>query len=279
MNPPVDPQTSETLDHAVEALKRSDKPLTARGILELIPPPSRVATERIEPLLKNDSRVSEWTPARGAAQYWTRSPEQAADAGLVSVLADAVLGAGDLDKKLGRYLPGYPAGKRPKLIKGRLALLVEAGRLYRYPRGGKILGVKYSAKPASAADYVGALGKELDALSKRLAPAGVTRADIVAAMRGDTADLPQDILEYLRGKPAAIGIGELREKLAPGPGEKAHFDNAVLSLWRQNRVRLNRHDFPQGMSEADRGHYLVPDGKGNYYVMISLRDADAQPVP
>lgn len=279
MIPPVEPRTPETLEHAVEALRRSGKPLTARQILELIPPPSRVAVEQLDRLLMANHQVSKWPPRAGAAQYWTRSPEGAADSGLMRVLAGAALGVSALQKKLARDLAGYPDKSRAKLISGRLETLVKAGKLFRYPRGGRIKGVKFSGRPASAADYAGVLQKELEVLARRLAQAGVTREAIVAALRGESIELPLRILEYLERRPGGIGIGELRENLAPHPAEKRRFDQAVLSLWRQNRIDLDRHDFPQGMSEADRDHYLVPDGKGNYYVMIGLREVDAQPLP
>ncbi len=280
MIPPGEPQTPDTLEHAVEALRRSGRPLTARQILDLIPAPSRVAAAQLDRLLAADDRVSKWPPRTGAAQYCTRSPEEAADSGLMRVLADAALGVSALQKRLTRDVAGYPDKNRPKLISGRLEALVKAGKLFRYPRGGKIKGVKFSGRPASAADYAGPLQKQLEALAKRLSPAGVTREAIVAALRGETTtELPRRILEYLKTRPGGIGIGELRENLAPQPAEKARFDQAVLSLWRQSRINLDRHDFPQGMSEADRDHYLVPDGKGNFYVMIGLREVDAQPLP
>jgi hypothetical protein len=279
MIPPVEPRTPETLEHAVEALRRSGRPLTARQIVELIPPPSRVAVEQLDRLLKTNDGVSRWPPRAGAAQYWTRTPEEAADSALFRVLADAAVGVSALHKTLARDLAGYPDKSRPKLISSRLEALVKAGKLFRYPRGGKIKGVKFSGRPASAADYAGALQKQLDTLARRLAPAGVTREAVVAALRGKTMELPHRILEYLQARPGGMGIGELRENLAPQAAEKARFDQAVLSLWRQNRINLDRHDFPQGMSEADREHYLVPDGKGNYYVMIGLREVDAQPLP
>jgi hypothetical protein len=279
MIPPFKPRTPETLEHAVEALRRSGKPLTADQILELIPPPSRVATEQLDALLRGDDRVSQWPPRAGASQYWARRPEDAADSGLMRLLTDAALGASALQKMLARDLSGYPGKSRPQLISRRLEALVKAGKLYRYPRGGKVKGIKFSAKPAAAGAYVGAFLKEFEALGRRLAPAGVTREAIIAALRGEATDLRHRILEYLQTKAGGIGIGELRENLAPEPIEKARFDQAVLSLWRQNRVNLDRHDFPQGLSDADRDHYLVPDGKGNYYVMIGLREIDAQPVP
>jgi hypothetical protein len=279
MIPPVKPQTPETLEHAVEALKRSSRPLTARQILELIPPPSRVDVAQLDQWLRADDHVNKWPPRAGAAQYWSQSPEDAADRALMRLLAGAALGAGTIEEKLGRDLAGYPGNRRRKLISARLEALVKAGKLYRYPRGGKIKGVKFSAKPASAAAYVGALQKEVEALAGRLAQAGVTREAIIAGLRGEATDLSRRIVEYLRTRPGGIGIGELRESLAPQLAEKPGFDQAVLSLWRQNRVSLDRHDFPQGMSEADRDHYLIPDGKGNYFVMIGLREIDAQPLP
>ena len=279
MIPPAEPQTPETLEHAVEALRRSGKPLTARQVLELIPPPSRVSVEHLDALLRGVARVSKWPPRAGAAQYWSRSPEDAVDSALMRLLADGALSATALHKKLSRDLAGYPESGRLKLISGRLEALVKAGKLYRYPRGGKIKGIKFSAKPAPAEAYAGALQKEFEALARRLAPAGITREAIIAAVRGETADLRQRIVEYLQTRSGGMGIGELRESLAPEPTEKARFDQAVLSLWRQSRINLDRHDYPQGMSEADRDHYLVPDGKGNYYVMIGLREVDAQPLP
>jgi len=279
MIPPVKPQTPETLEHAAEALKRSSKPLTARQILELIPPPSRVDVAQLDQWLRADDQVSKWPPRAGAAQYWSQSPEDVTDRALLRLLAGAALGAAMIEKKLGRDLAGYPGKRRPKLIGDRLEALVKAGKLYRYPRGGKITGVKFSARPASAAAYVGALQKEVEALAGRLRQAGVTREAIIAGLRGEATNLSHRIVEYLQTRPGGIGIGELRENLAPQPAEKSGFDQAVLSLWRQNRVSLDRHDFPQGMSEADRDHYLVPDGKGNYFVMIGLREVDAQPLP
>ena len=269
----------ETLEHAIEALRRSGKPLTARQILELIPPPSRVAAERLDVLLGGDARVSQWPPRAGRVQYWTRSPEDAADSELIRLLADRALGASALQKKLARDLAGYPGKSRPQFISRRLEALVKASRLYQYPRGGKVKGVQFSAKPARAAAYMGAFQKEFEAFARKLAPAGVTREAIIAALRGEATDLSHRIVEYLETRAGGIGIGELRENLAPEPIEKTRFDQAVLSLWRQNRVNLDRHDFPQGMSDADKEHYLVADGKGNYYVMIGLREVDAQPLP
>lgn len=51
MDLPVEPQTSETLAHAVESLRRAGRPMTGREILKAIPPPSRVDVGALEQLL------------------------------------------------------------------------------------------------------------------------------------------------------------------------------------------------------------------------------------
>jgi hypothetical protein len=115
--------------------------------------------------------------------------------------------------------------------------------------------------------------------------------------------LPRRILEYLKAKPAGVGLGQLREELGLRAGEKkafdqtafdkaafdkaafdkaafdkAAFDKAVLGLYRERRVYLDRHDYPQGLDAAARDQ-LVSDGSGSYFVVIGLRDADAESVP
>jgi hypothetical protein len=66
-----------------------------------------------------------------------------------------------------------------------------------------------------------------------------------------------------------IGIGELRENLPQL--SKGELDQAVMDLYRSNKIDLDAHDFPQGMSQPDLDRYTVPDGKGNYYIMAGRR--------
>jgi hypothetical protein len=281
MNPPVTPQTSETLAHAVESLRRSDRPLTGREILKSIPPPSRVDSGALEQLLNRDPRVIPW-PARtrsAPARYWTRRPEDVADSLLVDLVADAALTLGDFRKKLGHHPAGFPAAERQALVESRVTALLAAGKLYVHPPPGKARP-RYGAKPAQAGAYVARLQKELDALAAKLAPAGITREQILDTLRDQRrpGDLPRRIAEYLKTRPGGIGVAQLREDLGLSPAEKASFDGAVLSLYRQRSVYLDRHDYPLGLSDAARSE-LVSDGSGNYFVVIGLRDADDESIP
>ena len=90
--------------------------------------------------------------------------------------------------------------------------------------------------------------------------------------------MPQRIVECLKTKPGGIGLGQLREELGVSLDEKARFDRAVLSLYREHRVYLDQHDYPLGLDEEAKNQ-LVTDGDGNYFVVIGLRDADAESIP
>lgn len=284
MNPPMEPQTSETLVHAVESLRRSESPLTGRDILKAIPPPSRVAAGELEQLLNQDPSVIRW-PARtrtASARYWTRKPEEVLDSLLPEVVADASLAVSGIQKKVGRQLAGFSAVEKRTLVESRTAALVAAGKLYLHPpTKGKL--PKYGAKPAHAGAYLAKLEKELNALAAKLAPAGITREQILDALRGEPAaeeraGLERRISEFLKTKPGGIGVGQLREALGISAGEKAVFDAAVISLYRERRVYLDQHDYPLGLNEAAKNE-LVSDGEGRYFVVIGLRDPHDESIP
>ncbi|MGP8247697.1 MAG: hypothetical protein ACLQVN_24695 [Bryobacteraceae bacterium] len=234
----------------------------------------------LEQLLSQDARVIPW-PARtrsSPSRYWTHRPEDFLDSLLVDLAADAPLTASDLQKKVGRHLAGFSAGERRALIESRVTSLVAAGKLYLHPPPGRARP-KYGAKPAQAGAYVAKLQKEVDALAAKLAPAGITRAQILDALRAEQPpdDLARRIAGFLKAKPGGIGVGQLREELGLSPAEKASFDGAVIALYRQHRVYLDQHDYPLGLNDAARNE-LVSDGEGHYFVVIGLRDPDDESI-
>lgn len=83
-------------------------------------------------------------------------------------------------------------------------------------------------------------------------------------------NLEHSILDKLKGKPGGLSLIEVRTSLGGRGKAKAEFDEAVLSLYKDGRVYLDRHDHPLRLSDAERRD-LVFDGAGNYYVGITLR--------
>ncbi|MDR3702122.1 MAG: hypothetical protein P4L56_20915 [Candidatus Sulfopaludibacter sp.] len=262
-------------------MRRSDRPLTGREILKAIPSSSRVDSATLEGMLSQDPRVIPWPPRTSAApaRYWTRKPGEVVDSLLPDLLAEAALTVNDLQKKLRRPLAGFSTIQRQELVESRVTGLVAADKLFVHPPPGRTRP-KYSRKPPAAGAYVGKLKTELDALAARLNAYGITREQILEALRGEkpVGDLPQRIAQYLKSRPGGIGVSQLREELGIQLADKAAFDAAVLGLYRQRRVYLDQHDYPLGLSEEARNQ-LVTDGSGNYFVVIGLRDADAESIP
>jgi hypothetical protein len=131
------------------------------------------------------------------------------------------------------------------------------------------------------AAYFQAVKEQYGALAVKLSAADVTWKLIPACIVDGmlpAANLEHRILEKLKGKPGGLSLIELRESLGPQKRVllsvqrqlKADFDEAVLALYRDRRVYLDRHDHPLRLSDTERQN-LVCDGVGNYYVGITLR--------
>jgi hypothetical protein len=122
------------------------------------------------------------------------------------------------------------------------------------------------------APYLNAAKEQSNALN--LSALGITRGWMAAALVDGMLPAPsleQKILEKLKGRPGGLSLTEVRASLGPKPKvAKADFDQAVLSLYKDRRVYLDRHDHPLRLSDVERRD-LVFDGAGNYYVGITLR--------
>jgi hypothetical protein len=124
--------------------------------------------------------------------------------------------------------------------------------------------------------------KEFNAPAVKLGAEGITRENTAAKLVDGMLPAPNlehRILDKLKGKPGGLSLLELRASLGivvrPSLGAqkgkaKAEFDQAVLSLYKDRRVYLDRHDHPMRLTDAERRD-LVFDEAGNYYVGITLR--------
>ena len=102
---------------------------------------------------------------------------------------------------------------------------------------------------------------------------GITREQMAAGLVDGMLPAPNlenRILDKLKGRPGGLSLVEVRDSLGVKPKAKAEFDQAVMALYKNGRVYLDRHDHPLRLSDPERRD-LVFDGTGNYYVGITLR--------
>lgn len=283
--------SNETSAHALEAIRRSSTPLDPKQINRLIPGSSRVADPELEALLTAqaaDGAIALWpaaSPRKPAKRFWIRTPEQQAQAGLDRIVSADPLPLATIDARVKASLPGFSATNRKALLLRLLGTLRAAGKVYEYPKLGRV-GPLFSTKPANPAPYLATLRKEFAALVEKLKPAGITPHEIVAALLeqpapppppapttpAPTPNLGQRILQLLANRSGGLSLSQLRQSLGSLP--TGDFDRTVLALYRAQRVYLDRHDYPASLTAAERAE-LVSDSAGNTYIGISLRESDA----
>lgn len=211
-----------------------------------------------------------------------------------------------LHKRLRRRLPALT---EPELL-ACLDALIAAGRIHPWPLLPGARALRYGAEPPDPKDYLKApVRAALEAVereSRRLTTLGVPRERVLAAAREllqesplfephietpakDGTDEPAKaetlhghtlddaILDEIRRLSEAqrhgglVSMRELRQAMAPRLADPQSFDAALLALARRGAAWLYRHDFPAGLTEAERSA-MVGDGQGNYYNGVSLKE-------
>ena len=103
-------------------------------------------------------------------------------------------------------------------------------------------------------------------------PSSLKPASEVTEPSSSPAEVKKHILDSTKGKPGGLSIPHLRDEIE---ASKPEFDNAVLDLYKDGKVFLDKHDRPDILTEAER-NALVPDGQGDYYNGITERKAKAE---
>lgn len=287
----------------LKALQQAKQPLAATKLWSALPkalrPPKGGVKQLLDELI---SREQIRSSSRGRSiYYWLPELEEEACARILEAIANQPLTQKQLQEKFKSLLVDWPDNIRQRMLKQ----LIEERRVYKLPAlTGK--GSLLSVHPPDPRQYLQGpvrklrekldkeLAKELDKLAKKLAPAGITTADLSAAAREllqqawttetsegdhlevDISRVAQLILAAMvKIEPAAangalVSLRELRQALKTQISDKATFDNGALQLFAQGRVDLTRHHHPSILSEAEREE-LVSDGQGNYYNGIVLR--------
>jgi hypothetical protein len=99
----------------------------------------------------------------------------------------------------------------------------------------------------------------------------------ISPTRHGAADLEQLILErMLRLNPSAangapVQLSQLRQALSSEISDKEVFDRTIMRLAEQGRVAAHRHDYAGSLSQEDLAS-LVSDGRGNFFIAVTLRD-------
>lgn len=211
-----------------------------------------------------------------------------------------------LHKRLRRRLPALT---EPELL-ACLEALTAAGGIYPWPLLPGARARRYGSEPPDPRDYLKApVRAALEAVereSQRLAALGVPRERVLAAARELLAESPlfspprevpaeeaarePSAAETLQGTTleaaildqirrlgevqrhgGLVSMRELRQAMAPHLADPRSFDAVLLALGRRGAAWLYRHDYPAGLTEAERSA-MVGDGQGNYYNGVSLKE-------
>jgi hypothetical protein len=278
---------SEAVASALRALRQSAQPLTVAKLEKAVPKSSLKSKKDLPALLEQLVRAGQIRSHKARSSvYWLPSLEEQASERILEALSEIPLTQTDLKSKLRSLLIGWPPTKRNEM----LARLMKEKRVYKVPPlAGKaaLLSARAEATPQ---DYI---RLALQLAAARLKTRGLTAEQVMAVAREvlqpsqaspagvpsrqDAVDLERLVLErILRLSPSAVDgapvqLSQLREALRSEISDKDVFDRTIMGLAERGRVAAHRHDYAGSLSQEDLAA-LVTDGRGNYFIAVTLRD-------
>jgi hypothetical protein len=263
---------------------RSKRPLSATTVRSALPEPQRPSAARVRDALAALVREGRLFAVRvgGRDAYSTRDLAAEVDRAIRDALAEGPLSRSALDERVSKRAPGIARGLRRRAVEG----LLERGELFRHPPIGRFRD-RIGLAPPDPALYVAGSVAALRKVERSLRACGVGedawRAAIAAALglaagapAGGDADDEASLLAAVRDLTAQEGEGALvsiRRVRAMRSLDKGRFDRAMLRLQSARKVTMHHHDFPGSLSPEERGG-LVEDGRGVFYVGVTLRGAE-----
>jgi hypothetical protein len=264
-----------------KALAEAAEPITAQQLRDRLTGPFKLPAARLSEVLEqlvSAGRVYRFAPKAPSKQprYWSRSVEDYAREAILDLLAQRPQTQAEILKKLKAKLQGYDERRQIELLKRlRQEKLVKILPPY---LGGRT--TRFGRQSPDPSDYV------QDAVNKIGKKLGLPVEEVLYAARMlpisnmkqplSQKDLSEKLLaQIMRIKLAAaagelVPLDQLWQSLKNEGWDKASFDRTVLRLAEENRVALQRHNFPSGLGEQERSQ-LVADEWKNYYVGIALR--------
>jgi hypothetical protein len=269
------------IEVVAKALAGAAEPVTAQQLRDRLTGPFKLSADRLSQLLEDlvsAGSIYRFAPKAPSKQprYWSRSFEEYARETMLNLLAQGPRTQAEILKRLKTKLKGYDERRQIELLKRlRQEKLVKVLPPF---LGGRT--TRFGRQPADPCDYV------QDAIKKIGKRLGLPVEEVLYAARAlpvsnlkkprSQKDLSEKLLaQIMRIKLAAadgelVPLDQLWHSLQNEGWDKASFDRTVLSLAEENRVSLQRHNFPYGLGDQERAQ-LVADEWNNYYVGIALR--------
>jgi len=274
-------------DHAIEievvskALEGSAEPITVKQLRDRLTGPYKLSADTLSALLEElvfngkIYRFAAKAPSK-KPRYWSRSVEEYARDAMLDLLARRPQTEAEILKALKTKLTGYDERRQMELLKRlRREKLVKILPPF---LGGR--ATRFGRQPPDPCDYIQDAFKQS---GKRL---GLSSEEVLYAARTlpvsqlknprSQKDLSDRLLaQIMRIKLAAangelVPLDQLWRSLQKEGWDKASFDRTVLNLAEENRVSLQRHNFPHRLGDQERAQ-LVADEWNNYYIGIALR--------
>jgi hypothetical protein len=266
-----------------DAVVRLGKPTSPTELKKALPKPYQRPADEIDGLLADLAREGTLFAVKDGKgfRYTDRDPASVLAPAVQEALRDGPLDKKQLEARIKRAAPGFD-----KLLPSVLTVEVARGAVREHPKVGK-QPLRYGLLPPDPAPFLVKALAEIAAVAKKLAPLGVTKAAIHAAIgralmpqaapdpRADEAAVRDAVRELTSREPpgALLSVRRLRALVSL---DKPRFDGAVLRRGRAGELVLHHHDFPESLPEEERAA-LVADEHGVRYVGVALRAGGGVP--
>ena len=276
----------------VAALRTAGKPLSGNQVHEAVRRKLRVpralVEQRIEALAATGQLYRFPPYGSRLPRYFHQPPQHYAATCVRALCAKKPLRLRDIVRKAAK-----PSGVSEAELRDVVHDLVTQGLLWRHPPRPRSRTELYGTEPPRPEAYFDDVVQKVVERSALLAAAGVDRAQTLQALwarlvqacgvggtdRRPPQPAPVDIAERILAALVDVDPEAIRGALVPVRQVRRHpqlqgiskeaFDEAMLSLARQRKISLHRHDFPAQLDPEQR-RQLVEDEDGNLYIGAAL---------
>jgi len=285
----------EIIEEMITVIKNSLRPLSPVEVQKGIS--CRVDLEKLFKELEaqvRKGRICQWPAAKGEKKFWEKDPDLSARHNIIEFLGEKPLTRSELLNCFKKHLFGFFDTETKDPMQKNLHILIEAKEVIEHPPVGRGRISRFGVTPPELLPYFGKLKKEYEAICKKLDRAAISSETVYKSVCaflssvGEKTDPVEPLSEGGRVTPALLKrIFEKVHRIEPAAGQqalvsipllrkamqlpKSMFDEAILTLARQEKIWLHRHVDPAQIGESERSR-LISDRRGNYYMGLVLRN-------